>query len=55
MNMQRDRIPMCLGGLILLVLAFSGCALLNFGGTKLVDEGKPCAVLVISEKPPRMV
>ena len=55
MNMLRVRIPMCLGGLILLVLAFSGCALFNFGGTKLVDEGKPCADIVISEKPPRMV
>ena len=39
MNMLRVRIPMCLGGLILLALAFSGCALFNFGGTKLVDEG----------------
>ena len=55
MNMLRVRIPMCLGGLILLALAFSGCALFNFGGTKLVDEGKPCADIVISDKPPRMV
>ena len=53
--MRHEKVLLCLGGFVLLALTFSGCALFNFGGTKLVDVGKPCADIVIAEKPPRMV
>ena len=53
--MRHEKILLCLGGFVISALMFSGCALFNCGGTKLVDEGKPCADIVIAEKPPRGV
>ena len=52
--MRHEKVQ-CLIGFVLLALTFSGCTIFNFGGTKLVDEGKPCADIVIADKPPRMV
>ncbi len=46
-----------LGSIVALLSAFilSGCAWLHLGETTLVDGGKPCADIVISEKSPRGV
>ena len=48
-KMRHVKILLCLGGFVLLALTFSGCAIFNFGGTKLVDDGPPCAELVLAE------
>ena len=53
--MRNEKILLCLGGFVISALIFSGCSLFNLGKTKLVDDGKPCADIVIAEKPPRMV
>ena len=37
------------------VFMLSGCAWLHLGETCLVKDGKPCADIVITDKPPRMV
>ncbi len=52
--MRHEKVQ-CLIGFVLLALTFSGCAIFNFAGTKLVDDGNPCADIVIADKPPRMV
>ena len=53
--MRQGKALLWLGSFVLLALAFSGCTLFNFGGTKLVEDGKPCTDIVIAEKPPRGV
>jgi len=50
---EKNLLQIC--GFVLLALTFSGCAIFNFGKTCLVKDGKPCADIVIAEKPPRMV
>ena len=53
--MRHEKNLLCLGGFAILVLMFSGCAIFDFDKTKLVDEGKSCADIVISDKPTRAV
>ena len=53
--MRQAKTLACICAFTLLALTFWGCAIFHFGETKLVDDGKPCADIVISDKPPRAV
>ncbi len=51
MSIREKTALLCSAVVLLSVLALSGCAWLHLGETCLVKDGKPCADIVISEKP----
>ncbi len=53
--MRNEKILSCFAVFVVLALMLSGCALFNGGEARLMENGKPCADIVIAEKPPRMV
>ena len=53
--MRHKKILLCLGGFGILALMPVGCTIFNFDKTRLVDEGKSCADIVISDRPTRAV
>ena len=55
MSIREKTALFCSAVVLLSVFALSGCTWLHLGETCLVKDGKPCADIVIAEKPPRMV
>ena len=53
--MRHEKNLLCLGGFGILALMLVGCTIFNFDKTRLVDEGKSCADIVISDRPTRAV